>query len=354
MSSAQIQSIQNLLEEAQRNRVFSGAQLWIERAGKHHHWAIGKTDSWSRPESRVPVLPSTFFDIGSVTKAFVTTTGLARAVDGRLCALNDPLGKFLEIPGPLAQATLRSLLAHSSGLRGWVPFFRELTATDSRDKWLKKIAQQLDTATPKPTYSDLGFMLLGWALEKIFSTPLSEVLRSQVLDPLKIDGAAYGPIDPKRGVAATEWCLWRRRLLIGEVFDENCASLGGVAGHAGIFATASMLAPWASAWLTSVDRGTPWLSRDTAREFTTAVSGTWALGWDTPSVQGSSAGAQWSRQGFGHLGYPGASVWVDPVRKGFVIFLSNRIHPSRYDERIRKLRPRLHDQIVDFWREDGG
>ena len=147
-------------------------------------------------------------------------------------------------------------------------------------------------------------------------------------------------------IAPTEDDPWRGRLLHGEVHDGNAAALGGVAGHAGLFGTAQAVGQVTKAWLDSYSGKPSLFQRDVVRQFVKAQPGTsWGLGWDTPS-QPSSSGQWFSPESFGHLGFTGTSIWIDPIKELEVIFLSNRVHPTRENQAIKTFRPKLHDVII--------
>lgn len=341
-----------LLEEARTQSVFSGYQLY---AKKNSHSPLnlagGATSHW--PEA-VPVTEETFFDIGSVTKAVVTSTLFALAVDKGELKLGDKLGKWAKefVGTPLEKLELRQLLGHSAGVLWWHPVFKE---TDKRGfaDWARKNAGMLCPSAPgtSPVYSDIGFLLLGLVIERQWGD-LAATFEERVVRPLGLEEVKWGPL-PAASCAATEYHLAEKRILHGEVFDDNARGWGGKSSHAGLFATARGLARWAEEWLAAWHGRSGWLGEKTAKLFTArselSPGSTWALGWDTKSEKGSSAGKLFSAQSFGHLGYPGCSVWIDPKNGGFAVFHTNRVHPSRLDERIRQLRPAVHDAVVKYW-----
>jgi serine-type D-Ala-D-Ala carboxypeptidase len=343
--------IRPLLESARESFVFSAYQVYSEKNQVRHWWG-GITSYW--PAAR-QVGPDTLFDIGSVTKAVVTTTLFALAVDQRKCSLQDTVGKWVPEwrQNPVGSLVLSDLLCHASGLKAWLPLFEGPIAHAGTRAWVASQGASWIEAAPghRTAYSDLGFLILGEVLSEVWKRPFWEAFQIEVVGPLALPDVTYGPIAPGRVVAATE--VRAGKPLQGVVFDENSAALGGRTSHAGLFSSAQGIAPWCREWLAAVQGKSHWLSEPTARLFirkAERVSGsTWALGWDTRSYTGSSAGSHFSPTSFGHLGYPGCSVWMDPQRGGYAVFWSNRVHPSRLDERIRKLRPRLHDAIAQTW-----
>jgi len=256
---------------------------------------------------------------------------------------------------------VRHLLTHSSGLPAWIPLFRD---AKTRDAALALVDSTALLRAPGDTfiYSDLGAIVLTQVVERAGGEPLDRFLAQRVFGPLGMTATRYlPPAGWQHRIAPTEVdTAWRKRLLKGEVHDENAGRLGGVSGHAGLFSNAPDLARFAS-WMLALRVGAPADGRgaaagpvpDTAlvREFTTRqgipAGSTRALGWDTPSDSGySSAGTVMSRRAFGHTGFTGTSMWIDPERELFVILLTNRVNPTRANTRILQVRPRVADLAV--------
>ena len=242
---------------------------------------------------------------------------------------------------PIGQATVRDLLAHRSGLPGWRPFYQRLDARGivpglpGVDQPVKQHILQMIRDEPliyargeRSIYSDLGFMLLGFLVERLSGMALDVWCEDAIIRPLRGDplmfcptagqtqlGVARRTVDASR-IAPTEQDEWRNRFLCGEVHDENAAMMGGVAGHAGLFGTAESVLAISGSWLRGYHGRESILDRELVRQFTarqeSAARSSWALGWDTPSVP-SSAGSCFSERSFGHLGYTGTSLWIDPL-----------------------------------------
>jgi len=200
-------------------------------------------------------------------------------------------------------------------------------------------------------------MLLGAAIERLSGDELDQHVQDHVTHPIKAHPLCYLPVGEDgarraslfdRGIAPTEWDPWRNRLLCGEVHDENAAVLGGVAGHAGLFGTVEGVLGVTGEWLAGSLRQpsvlNPDLVHECSRRQNDVPGSSWALGWDTPSSP-SSSGRHFSCQSFGHLGYTGTSVWIDPACELEVVLLSNRVHPSRKNGKIRAFRPFIHDLV---------
>jgi CubicO group peptidase (beta-lactamase class C family) len=198
---------------------------------------------------------------------------------------------------------------------------------------LKEPIHQSSASTSN--YSDLGYMVLGFVVERVTGQSLADFTRERIFNLVEASPLAYGTHYIKGAVldriAPSEEDPWRGRLLQGEVHDENAAALGGIAGHAGLFGTAQAVGQITKAWLDSY-AGRPSIF-------------SWGLGWDTPS-QPSSSGQWFLPESFGHLGFTGTSIWIDPLRELEVIFLANRVHPTRDNQAIKTFRPKLHDLII--------
>jgi CubicO group peptidase (beta-lactamase class C family) len=214
-------------------------------------------------------------------------------------------------------------------------------------------------ADTRSVYSDLAFMLLGDFLEHRLGGTLDQLTRSRIAEPLGLPDLGFRPIAadgtalPGGEVAATQRCPVRGRILIGEVDDLNAYALGGVAGHAGLFGTATAVAALAHALCAAHRDGGPRsiVDRAVLRAFWTPAGvpgSTWRLGWDGPAPSGSLAGDRLARTAVGHLGFTGCSLWIDPERETFVVFLSNRVHPVvRDDPRFRELRRSINDAALE-------
>jgi len=353
--------ITGILREGIQTRVFPGAVLFVRHKGQIRvHQAIGLTAS--HPHSP-PVQLNTIYDLASLTKPLATASSILLLVQEGRVSLNQTLATLLEETkgAPWGQASLRDLLSHQSGLPAWRPFYQSFPPTffsepDFRQKRIQAVLEMIlkepiDQSSPSTSkYSDLGYMVLGFVIERMTGQSLADFSRERIFNPVEANPLAFGMHDIKGAVldkiAPSEEDPWRGRLLQGEVHDENAAALGGIAGHAGLFGTAQAVGQITKAWLDSY-LGKPSLFQcDVFRQFVQAQPGTsWGLGWDTPS-RPSSAGQWFSPESFGHLGFTGTSIWIDPLRELEVIFLSNRVHPTRNNEAIKTFRPQLHDAIV--------
>ena len=313
--------------------------------------------------SRV-INPDTVFDLASVTKVVATTAACMLLYDRGKFQLNQ---RMVEIVPEFAaqssnnaadprrsQVTFRMIMAHSSGLPAYVKLFQTASAPAELMSHAMAVPLTADPGT-RAEYSDIGFILLGEALQRIIGEPLDQFCTREIFQPLGMDSCRYvPPPEEKRHIPPTEKDrIFRQRLIQGEVNDENAHFLSGVAGHAGCFARAEDVAVFAECML----RGGSLLNQPqkllfqphtvelfTRREaFPSETSR--ALGWDTPSAP-SSSGKYFSTRSFGHLGYTGTSLWIDPERQLSVTLLTNRTWPDRGSQAIKHIRPAFHDAVI--------
>ncbi len=249
--------------------------------------------------------------------------------------------------------TLRMLLAHSSGLPAYEKLFEFASTPEELLRAALRTPLVGDPGT-RAVYSDIGFILLGEVLAKIAGQPLDEAAQQEILAPLEMESTRFNPPAEWRAhIPPTEDDrTFRKRIIQGEVNDENAYVMGGVAGHAGLFAPATDVARFAECILRG---GAPILKPETVKLFTRRESSprgtTRALGWDTPSPAESSAGKHFSAASFGHLGFTGTSLWIDPTRQLSVTLLTNRTWPDRASQAIRQVRPQIHNAIVEALEE---
>ena len=295
---------------------------------------------------------ATVFDLASLTKV-VATTSMAMILYQRSqldldLPVNAVVGEFGGEDPRRDAVTLRMLLAHSSGLPAYEKLFLRAR---TRDELLSSAFATQLTAEPgtRAEYSDIGFIILGNAIERIAEESLDQFCQREVFGPLAMNHTAFNPPGAWRSSIAptANDQSFRRRIIQGEVQDENASVLGGVAGHAGLFASAQDLAIFAHAMLVS---GRPIVRPETVTLFTRRESFpsniSRALGWDTPSSP-SQSGKYFSPNSFGHLGYTGTSLWIDPERQLSVTLLTNRTWPDCSNQAIKQLRPKFHDAVVE-------
>jgi serine-type D-Ala-D-Ala carboxypeptidase len=317
--------------------------------------------SLPRGESRrggdFEVTPATLFDLASLTKVVATSTMAAILYERGLLDLDAPVAAIIpeflltETKDPRRRdVTLRMLLAHSSGLPAYEKLFLKAR---TREALLHAAFTTPLTADPgsRTEYSDIGFIILGIALERLAAEPLDHFCQREIFGPLAMASTTFNPaIETRPQIPPTARAV--NRIIQGEVQDENASVLGGVAGHAGLFATSEDLAKFAQAMLNG---GQPILRPETIALFTrreSAPQGTSrALGWDTPSSP-SQSGKYFGPSSYGHLGYTGTSLWIDPVRQLSITLLTNRTWPDCSNQAIKQVRPKFHDAVIEALKKE--
>jgi len=342
----------SVLQEAIAGRAFPAAAVAITR-----HGSLVALKGFGRftYEANSPVVrAATLFDLASVSKVVATTSVAMILYERGLLDLDAPVGAVVpdfvynaEDPRR-REVTLRMLLAHSSGLPAYEKLFLKAR---SRDELLQAALATPLEADPgsRTEYSDIGFIVLGVALERLADESLDRFCQREVFARLAMTGTTFNPPAEIRGQIppTADDKTFRGRVIQGEVQDENASVLGGIAGHAGVFACAVDIAKFAHAMLNG---GRPILRPETLALFTrreAAPAGTSrALGWDTPSAP-SQSGKYFSANSFGHLGYTGTSMWIDPPRELSITVLTNRTWPDCSNHAIKEVRPRFHDAVIE-------
>ncbi|HWO43731.1 MAG TPA: serine hydrolase domain-containing protein [Candidatus Eisenbacteria bacterium] len=364
-------SVEQAFEEAVAEGVFPGAVVLIGREGEVvYERAFG----WrSLAPAKTVMRPEVIFDLASLTKPLATATAIMVLVrDGKI-RIDDRVTRFLPTFGVFGKSpvTIRHLLTHTSGLAAWRPFYQEIAkpakaesigSPRAKNHILSRVHREKLVNAPgtRTVYSDLGFMVLGEIVELVGGCALDRFCDDHIFKPLGLRSTSFFELSKLRArtmdsggdlIAPTEDCPWRKKILYGEVHDDNAYAMGGVAGHAGLFSSAADI----HRLLGCLDRcrngKDDFLPRGLVEQFLskdmTVPDSTWALGWDTPSPENSSAGSRFSPRSVGHLGFTGPSVWWDIEKSCHVILLNNRVHPTRRNEKIKAFRPRIHDLIME-------
>jgi serine-type D-Ala-D-Ala carboxypeptidase len=314
---------------------------------------------WCEPFGRLtydpeapPARADTVFDLASLTKVIATAPMIMQQVERGALGLDDLVSRFMPSWRGLDResATIRDLLSHSAGLTSYLPLFRDHAGRAEFERTISTLPLEYAPRT-KSVYSDLGFMLLAFALEDIGKAPLAARFDALLGQMGIVERLQFNPPPQwRRETAPTEVDPWRGRLLVGEVHDENAWVLGGVSGHAGLFGTSAAVGAYARHLLQVLSGRTGAFSRGLLTTFIARrdeiPGNSRALGWDT-MLPTSSCGTRMSPRAFGHTGFTGTSLWIDPERAIYVVLLTNRVHPSRDNERIKAVRPALHDAIVE-------
>lgn len=339
-----------VIEDAIASRAFPGASVAVTASGK---LVARKAFGRFTFEADSPMVSAeTIFDLASVTKGISTTTIAMILYERGLLDLEAPvvgiIPEFASDDPRRKEVALRMLLAHSSGLPAYEKLFLGASTCESLLESAFKVLLKYAPGT-HAEYSDIGFILLGVALERMAGEPLEGLSQREIFGPLAMSHTTFNPPIAwrQRIPPSADDKSFRKRIIQGEVQDENASVLGGVAGHAGLFSTAEDVAAFAQCLLNG---GAPILRPETVALFTrreSSPAGTSrALGWDTPSAP-SQSGKYFSAGSFGHLGYTGTSLWIDPVRQLSVTLLTNRTWPNCSNQAIKQVRPRFHDAVVE-------
>ena len=300
--------------------------------------------TWN-PASRAPDVDSTLWDVASITKVVATAATAMRLVDQGRLDLDAPVRRYLpRFSGGLKnQVTVRMLLDHTSGLKSYVPLYQRARRSRSRAVDLLYAQPLLRAPGDSAEYSDLNALLLGMVIEKASGLTLDKAAAREVFQPLGMTQTMYRPpARLKRRIVPSG--MWRGQPVPGDVNDQNAVAFGGVAGHAGVFSTAGDLALFAQTWLRggAGPHGT-WVKKATVDQFLTRGprSGTRMLGWDTPDLEGeepSIYGTLISRAAYGHTGFTGTELWVDPTHDLFLVFLTNRAFDPKTRDSLKELK----------------
>jgi CubicO group peptidase (beta-lactamase class C family) len=368
MSADGLARVDSIIAAAVADSAASGVALAVGRRGRlvalegYGELAFG---------SGRPVTPTSIFDLASVSKVVGTTTAVMLLVQEGRIELDAPVVTYLpwwSSGDPRkGNVTVRELLLHRAGLPAFRQWFLDIEGVEA---YKDAVAREPLEAAPgaRTTYSDLGAMTLGWIVEEVSGEPLEGFLEERVFAPLGMRETRFRPAsDLLPRIAATELdTLWRRELVWGRVHDENADAMGGVAGHAGLFGTALDLSVFARMMLNEGvspacappgAAGEPCpvlrsgsvalLEAGVLADFTARhdASSSRALGWDTPA-EASSSGDYFSERAFGHTGFTGTSLWIDPELDLWVVLLTNRVHPSRANQKHVALRRAVHDAVA--------
>jgi CubicO group peptidase (beta-lactamase class C family) len=327
-----------------------------------------------RPE-RIPMTEGTIFDLASLTKPIATTTALLQLVAENAIALDDPVAKYLPTFAERGkdEVTIRHLLTHSSGLRPWRAYHelliekerktgeRLLATPEARGMIIDRILRSALVHEPAEAavYGDLDFIVLGALVETIVDDSLDAFCAERIFRPLGMENTFFlhntrsgSPLSEpeRRRLAAAENCPWRDRILWGEVHDPNAWAMGGVAGHAGLFASAGDVMRFGETLLDVIHGRSDFLPRELLATFFARqkipANSDWALGWDTPTPGASSSGSHFSENSVGHLGFTGTSLWIDLEREAVIVMLTNRVHLVAKRSKFG-LRPTVHDFLMD-------
>ncbi len=368
-----MKAVKEIIKQGLEQELFTGSSILVaDTSSVLYEEVFGFTNK----ENSESVTSSHWFDLASLTKPLMTATVLCRLIAKNRISLENKIIRHIPEFGSddnfKNDLSIQQLLRHSSGLPGYVAYYEKILSSLSSmpnvtpDKYpalaknsLKQwILQEPLEYTPdsKSVYSDLGFMILGWIIEKITGKNLDKIYHFEVLRHLPSVELGLFNVSQKRqtkrpSFVSTSYCDWRKTELCGEVYDDHAYLLGGMSGHAGLFGTARGVYYVANEWMQAQKENGRLLDDNTVQSFIQKQSvphSTYQLGWDSPSPEGSQGGNKISQNSIGHLGYTGTSLWIDLEREKIVVFLTNRVHYPDFKEKesqFKKLRVELHDLV---------
>lgn len=364
-----------MMEEGIRQKVFPGGVLLCARGTDIlFHDAFGLAD----PSADIKMTRNAMFDLASLTKPMATAVLICILVQEKIICLNTPLGDLIPETRqtPKAKITVDMLLRHTSGLPSYRAFFRTILpcaafplkrqVTGSPRQILRNlILSEALEASPgeKQVYSDLGYILLSWIIETRLNQRIDKAAKEKIYRPLGIKNLFFIEFDPFRigkqlrpdtngPWVANQACPWRKQIMKGQVDDENAWITGGIEGHAGLFGDAISIHAFCCEILRVMGKNKGIiLDPHVFESFAVKHNGQdLVAGFDSPSETRSSSGRYFSSHSLGHLGFTGTSFWIDPESQLIVVLLTNRTHPCRDNQKIKKFRPRIHDCIVSAFR----
>jgi CubicO group peptidase (beta-lactamase class C family) len=365
--------VENAIREAVEQGVFPGAVVLIA-----NHEAVVFEQAFgfrSLIPEKTGLQLTTVFDLASLTKPLATTLAVMLLAREGKVRIDDRVNRFLPTFGVFGKnlTTIRQLLAHSSGLPAWKPYYEEVIKVEKAGKinfvasrgaksYVTELIHREKPLQPPGKhclYSDLGFIVLGELVETVTGMTLDRYCLDRIYRPLGLRCTGFVDLTQLRTrrvepvtdlIAPTEQCPWRNKVLCGEVHDDNAYAMGGVAGHAGLFASARDIHGLLACLSRCLRGADGFLPQSIVEEFFTkdasVENSTFALGWDMPSPGKSATGSFFSTRSVGHLGFTGTSIWWDLEKDCYIILLTNRVHPTRKNEMIRDFRPHIHDLIM--------
>ncbi len=348
--------INDLMRKGVKDKVFPGGVLLVS---KNDSIVFFEAYGYANIFSKRIMTKNTVFDLASLTKPLATTLAVMKLIQQGKLDLEQNLGTVLpEFRNTnKKQIAIRNLLCHNSGLPDYRPYYIELLKIpyNFRKKALRNFLINEPLIHPigkNVLYSDLGFMVLEWIVEKVSGRSLDYFVIQDIYRPLGLEHLFFVNLNSESYMdcfAATELCPWRKILLDGLVHDDNAYVVGGIAGHAGLFGTAMDVKVLLSSLLFAFHEHSHDFKKELINKFFERQQGSdRALGFDTPSLSDSSCGSLFSKRSIGHLGFTGTSFWMDLDQSIIVILLTNRVHPSRDNNKIKKFRPILHDTVMEL------
>ncbi len=369
--------VEKIMQRGVEEGVFPGAVLIVGQAGHElYARAFGERSARYKGSDGSVMQFDTVFDVASLTHIMVTATLVMKLVESGKLKLEDKIPRFIEGFSVYnkSDVTIAHLLSHSSGLPHWAPYFEELlranagsrmgimTSRGAREYIVTQLKRSQLKSAPgsRQIYSDLGYILLGHIVELLTGMSLDRAAYHQIFHALGLRTTSFVDLSliRRRGIhpvkdmiAPTEDCSWRKRVLCGEVHDDNAWAMGGIAGHSGLFSTASDVHRFASELIAAYRGQSSFLTSESVATLWGGVenldSAGWQFGWDTPSKENGMDESKLSSDAVGMCGFTGCSLWIEPASNLDIVLMSNRINPSRSNKKIRALRPELHSAVVD-------
>ena len=358
-AATKYEKLDNLFLTAINDKVFPGAAFAFSIRDGSSYKRITQAYGYARTEPEKELLKmDTVFDLASLTKPLTTVPLLLSLFEKRSLFAESSLQDLLEYcPNDKAEIKIHQLLSHSAGFPAHREYFHTLRKVPEKEKkryLLQKILEEPLLYSPgkKHIYSDIGFILLGFIIENICGDNLDRLARNTIYRPLALENELFFPglNDTEINYASTGKCPWSDKMLSGVVHDDNCRSLGGVAGHAGLFGTVSgvlsMCELFLDQWLDKEKVHPAYSNRLLQRTLAPVADSGWTMGFDMVAEKGSSSGRYFSRNSVGHLGFTGTSFWIDSVRECVAVLLTNRVHPNGENWKIKEFRPKFHDLLM--------
>ncbi|MBS1515546.1 MAG: serine hydrolase [Bacteroidetes bacterium] len=358
--------LENLVNKGISEKSFPGAQLYI---GTDKETLLNKSfGKYTYEADSKDVASYSLYDLASVTKVIATTAAIMQLYDNGKLNINDNVWLYIPEFANNGKEDIRivNLLLHNSGLKAWIPFYKTLKSKEEVLNSIYNISLDYKTGS-KFVYSDLNAVLLGIIVERISGLPLDKYCKLNIFEPLGMQNTMFVPGAEKKSmcVPTENDSYWRMRQLQGEVHDETASLLEGVSGNAGLFSNTEDLYKFMRVMLQRGKYYNPYTRGLKEEKFanadvinlfikkweTAAYNNSRALGWDTkpePTSYRTPCGEKFSENSFGHTGYTGTSIWCDTDRNLIVIFLTNRVYPSRDNNGIREIRPEIHNLAIDL------
>ena len=352
--------IENLIKKELKKSTFPGAVLGIVTDNKVLY---KKAFGFAQIEgNKRKMKEETLFGLASLTKVVATTSSIIKLIEEGKINLWDYLYEYFPgLTGAKRDITIYHLLTHTSGYQAIIQLWDNVKSYEDKINYILNLPLQ-NKVGEIVNYSDPNFILLGELVKRVTNKDLHKYSQEKIFSPLEMSKTGFKPLEnldiKQKEIAATEYCDWRERMIIGEVHDKNAYYLGEISGHAGLFSDINDLSQFVMMLLNygTLDEKNIFSEltvKTMINNWTEDFEKNRGLGWDLSHNFRSSGGMFFTDKAFGHTGFTGTSIWIDPELNIGVIFLTNRVHPSRDNVQIISLRPRLHNIIVSTLSKQG-